>query len=151
MTEIFVDADACPVKREILRVAERHGLVVHMVANGTVYLPPSPGLRRVLVPDTPDAADDWIAERVSEGDVAVTADILLAERCLDKGAAVLGPSGRAFDRHNIGNAVAMRSLNAMLRDQGTIRGTAPGFGKRERSRFLQALEETVRGLRRRDV
>ncbi|NNG02976.1 MAG: YaiI/YqxD family protein [Inquilinus sp.] len=149
MTEIYVDADACPVKDEIVRVAERHGLVVHMVANQWMRLSDSPLVRRVVVDDGFDAADDWIASRAGAADIAITADIPLAARCLEKGAAVLGPTGRPFDRAGIGMAMAMRDLNAHLRDTGEIRGGGPAFGKQDRSRFLQALENTVQAIRRR--
>ncbi len=144
MTRIYVDADACPVREEIARVAERHGFVVHMVSSGPVRLPGGPLVRRVLAGEGFDAADDWIAERIGPGDIAVTADIPLAARCLDRGAAVVGPSGRPFTRDNIGAALAMRALKADLRDMGAIRDRAPPFDKRDRSRFLEALEAAAR-------
>lgn len=147
--EIYVDGDACPVKAEVVRVAERHGLAVHMVSNAYMRLPESAMVRRVVVSDGFDAADDWIAERVGTGDIVITADIPLASRCLERGADVLGPSGRPFDAHNIGNAVAMRELKSFLRDTGEIRDHAPAFTKQDRSRFLQKLEETVQAIRRR--
>ena len=147
MTEIFVDADACPVRNEVMRVAERHDLLVHMVMNGTLRLPESRLLHRVLVPEGLDAADDWIATRVGEGDIAITADILLASRCLQNGAVVLGPSGRSFDENNIGHAKAVRELKSMLRDRGEIRDHSPSFTRKDRSRFLQVLEQLVREVR----
>jgi len=148
--EIYVDADACPVKAEILRVAERHGLVVHVVSNSGMLLPRNPLFRSVVVSEGPDAADDWIAERIGAGDIAVTADIPLAARCLDRGAAVLQPTGRPFTEAAIGMALAMRDLKAHLRETGAIAGHNPSFGKQDRSRFLGALEEAVQAIRRRN-
>ncbi len=149
MLEIFVDADACPVKAEVLRVAERHGLTVHLVSNQWMRIGEGPRINRVVVPDGPDAADDWIAERIGPGDIAITADILLADRCLKKGADVLGPTGKPFDQGNIGMAVATRDLMSHLRDTGEIRANAPAFTKQDRSRFLDTLENTVQAIRRR--
>ena len=146
--EIFVDADACPVKDEVLRVADRHGLTVHMVSNSWMRLDDHPLIKRVIVPDGPDAADDWIAEHIDAGDIAVTADIPLAARCLKTGAAAIGPNGKPFSDDNIGMALAMRDLNADLRDAGVIRGSGPGFSKQDRSRFLNVLENTVQGIKR---
>lgn len=148
MTEIFVDADACPVKDEVMRVAERHDLVVHFVSNAFMRLPDDPLVRRVIVPDGPDAADDWIAERIGPHDIAVTQDIPLADRCLKQGAEAIGPTGRPFTDDNIGTALAMRDLTAELRETGAIAGHNPGFTQQDRSRFLQALENAVRRKRR---
>ena len=148
MTELYIDADACPVKDEVLRVADRHGLVVHMVSNQWIRLPEMSLLRRIVVDGGFDAADDWIAERVGPGDIAVTADIPLAARCLAKGARVLGHGGKPFDENGIGMALAMRELNSQLRDMGEIRGGGPGFSKQDRSRFLQALESAIQAIRR---
>jgi uncharacterized protein YaiI (UPF0178 family) len=147
-TQIYVDADACPVKAEVVRVAERHGLTVHMVSNGGLRPNPNPRIRSVLVAEGPDAADDWIAERIGPRDVAVTADIPLAARCLAKGARVLGPDGRPFSEDGIGMALAARDLNAHLRDTGAIRGGGPAFSKQDRSRFLDVLETTVQAAKR---
>jgi len=149
MLEIFVDADACPVKTEVLRVAERHGLTVHLVSNQWMRLGDYPRVNRVVVPDGSDAADDWIADHIGPGDVAVTADILLADRCLKAGADVLGPTGRPFDQGNIGMAVATRELKTHLRDTGEIRDNAPAFTRQDRSRFLEALENAIQAIRRR--
>jgi uncharacterized protein YaiI (UPF0178 family) len=149
MIEIFVDGDACPVKAEVVKVADRHGVVVHMVSNAYMRLPESPLVRRVVVSDGFDAADDWIAERASEGDIVITADIPLASRCLERGADVIGSTGRPFDRQNIGNALAMRDLKSFLRDAGEIRDHAPSFSKQDRSRFLQAMEQAVQSIKRR--
>ncbi len=144
MTEIYVDADACPVKDEVLRVAERHQLKVWFVGNQGLRQGLHPLAEMVVVPDSMDAADDWIAEHVSAADIAITADIPLAGRCLSSQAIVLGPTGRPFTEQNIGNALGMRDLKAHLRETGEIRGLNPAFTKADRSQFLQALEIAVR-------
>lgn len=149
MPDIFVDGDACPVKDEVLRVAERHGIAVHLVGNSWLRAGGThPLLRRVVVGEGLDAADDWIAEHVGPGDIAVTADIPLAARCLAKGAQVIGHTGQPFTESGIGNALAMRDLMAHLRDTGEVRGGGPAFSKSDRSRFLQALENAVQATRR---
>lgn len=148
MTEIYVDADACPVKPEVYRVAERHGLVVHIVSNSGMMVPRHPLLRQVVVGQGADAADDWIAERVTAADIAVTADILLAARCVERGACALSPAGRRFDAQSIGMAVAMRNLMQDLREAGTVEGHNPAFTKKDRSRFLEALEAAVQASKR---
>lgn len=147
-TEIYVDGDACPVKDEVARVAARHGLVVHLVSNQWLRGVEGPGIRRVVVTEGFDAADDWIVEHAGAADIVVTADIPLAARCLEKGARVLGHTGRPFTGNGIGMALAMRELMATLRDSGEIRGGGPAFGKQDRSRFLQALEQAVQDARR---
>ena len=149
MLEIYVDADACPVKAEILRVAERHQLTIHMVSNQWMRIGDYPKINRVVVPKQPDAADDWIADHIGAGDIAVTADILLAGRCLNTGADVLGPTGRLFDEGNIGMAIATRDLMTHLREAGDIIDNAPAFTKQDRSRFLDALENIIQAIRRR--
>ncbi len=147
MTEIFVDADACPVKDEVIRVAERHKLVVHVVGNTWMRLAEGPLVQRVVVPRTPDAADDWIAERAGLGDVVVTADIPLAARCVAKKAKVVRHNGKPLDEASISMAVAVRDLHTHLREVGEItRGPAP-FTKQDRSRFLDTLETTVRAAK----
>jgi hypothetical protein len=146
--EIYVDGDACPVKAEVLRVAERHRLTVHLVSNAWLRMDDNPLLHRVVVGDGPDAADDWIAEHIGDGDISVTADILLAARCLEKGARVVGPTGKPFTEESIGMAVAMRDLMSHLRDSGEVKGTNPSFTKQDRSRFLQVLETTIQAVRR---
>ena len=146
--QIYVDADACPVKLEVVRVAERHGLTVHMVANSYMRLPESPFVARVVVTDGFDAADNWIAERVGPADIAVTADIPLASRCLKAGARVIGNTGRPFTTESIGMALAMRDLMAHLRETGEIHGGNASFTKADRSRFLEALEHAVQAIRR---
>lgn len=140
---VYVDADACPVKAETVKVAERHGLPVVFVANAYIGVPRAPRVRVQVVPGAFDAADDWIAEHVAPDDVVITADIPLAARCLKKSARVLGPSGRPFTGDNIGNALATRELMSDLRAYG-VRGGPPPFGAKDRSRFLDALENVVR-------
>lgn len=148
MTEIFVDADACPVKDEALKVAQRHGLAIHYVSNSWMRLPEGELVRRVVVADGLDAADNWIAERITAADIAVTADIPLAARCLKSGAAVLGPAGKPFTHEGIGMALAMRELSQHLRETGESRGFNASFAPRDRSRFLEALENAVQAKRR---
>ncbi len=148
MTQIYVDADACPVKEEAVRVAERHGVVIHFVSNAYMRLPEGPLIKRVIVQEGPDAADDWIATRIGRGDVAVTADIPLASRCLKAGARVVGPTGKPFSDANIGTALAMRDLSRHLRETGESRGFNAGFTRADRSRFLQALEDAMQKARR---
>lgn len=146
--EIFVDADACPVKDEILRVAGRHGVKVTMVANFGLRPSRDPMIVHVMVPQGADAADDWIVEHAGPGDIVITSDIPLAGRALAKGAVVLGPTGKPFTTSSIGMALAMRELNQHLRETGESRGLNAGFTARDRSAFLQALDEAVvRGRR----
>jgi uncharacterized protein YaiI (UPF0178 family) len=148
MTTIYVDADACPVKDEAVRVADRHGLRIHFVSNAWMRLPESSLVDRVVVPEGPDAADDWIANRIAKGDVAITADIPLASRCLKAGARVIGPTGKPFTDATIGMALAMRELQQHLRETGESRGFNAAFTKSDRSRFLQAMEEAVQSIKR---
>ncbi|MDR3472011.1 MAG: YaiI/YqxD family protein [Devosia sp.] len=140
---IYVDADACPVKDEVVRVGARHGLVVTFVANFGLRPSRDPMIRNIVVPQGADAADDWIVEHAVAGDIVITADIPLARRALGKGAVVLGPTGRAFTEASIGMALAMRELNQHLRETGESRGLNAGFTARDRSAFLQALDEVV--------
>jgi uncharacterized protein YaiI (UPF0178 family) len=140
---IYVDADACPVKAETVKVAVRHSLPVVFVANAWLTVPRAPGVRMQVVSGSFDAADDWIAEQVVCDDVVVTADIPLASRAIKKGARALGPSGKPFNEDNIGNALATRELMADLRAYG-VGGGPPPFGPRDRSRYLEALESVVR-------
>ncbi len=149
MLEIYIDGDACPVKNETLRVAERHGLTVHLVSNQWLRGPAHPLVQRVLVAEGPDVADDWIAEHAGPGDIVITADIPLAARCLKNGAGVLGPTGKPFTEDGIGMALAMRELKGHLRETGEDRGFNSAFTKRDRSRFLGALEEAIQAMRRR--
>ena len=146
--QIYVDADACPVKAEVLRVATRHQLAVHMVSNSWMRLDESPLIRRVVVTEGPDVADNWIAERITASDIAITADIPLAARCLKAGAKVVGPTGKPFTEAGIGNALAMRELQSHLRETGESRGFNPMFTPRDRSRLLEALETAVQALKR---
>lgn len=146
---IYVDADACPVKGEIYRVAERYGLKVFVVANAILSVPSHPLFERVIVGDGFDAADDWIATRVGAASIVVTADVPLAGRCLAAGAAVIGPTGKPFTPASIGNALAMRELLSNLRAMGEITGGPKPMAKADRSRFLQALDEAVVKVRRR--
>ncbi len=148
MIEIFVDADACPVKDEIYVVATRYGVPVVLVANAPLYVPGGLGVELVVVDRGPDAADDWIAQNVRPGDVVVTADVPLAARCLAAGARALGPSGSAFDQDSIGGQLAMRDLLASRREAGEVtRGPTP-ISAKDRSRFLGALDQVVqRSLR----
>lgn len=146
--EIFVDADACPVKAEVYRVAERHGLVVHLVSNSFLNAPRETWIRLVLVEAGPDAADDWIAERAGPADVVVTADVPLAARCVKAGAAVIAPNGRAFTEAAIGMALATRNLLTDLRSAGETTGGPPPFAARDRSRFLEMLHETIERRKR---
>jgi uncharacterized protein len=148
VTTIYVDADACPVKEEIIRVAERHKLPVMMVSNQWMRLPQSPSVKLKVVADGLDKADDWIAEQIGSTDVAITADIPLAARCLEKGARVIGPTGKPFDNDSIGMALSMRDLNAHLRDTGEIAGNNPSFQKKDRSRFLNSLENILQAIKR---
>jgi uncharacterized protein YaiI (UPF0178 family) len=148
MTEIYVDADACPVKEEVMRVGGRHGLRMHFVANSWMRLPRDELINQVIVTDGFDAADNWIHEHITGEDICITADIPLAARCLGQGARVIGPTGRPFTPDNIGSAVAMRELMGQLRDMGTVPGYNAAFTRQDRSRFLQALEQAVQDIRR---
>ena len=140
---IYVDADACPVKAETARVAQRHALPVVFVANAWLQIPRGTGMRMQVVSGAFDAADDWIAEQLRRDDIVITADIPLASRCLKQGARVLGPAGKPFTDDNIGNALATRELLADLRAYG-VGGGPPPFDQRDRSRFLEAMELVVR-------
>ncbi len=142
-TQIYIDADACPVKDEVYRVASRYGLATHVVANAYIRVPEHPMIHRVVVEAGPDVADDWIAERASAGDVVVTADIPLAERALKAGAAAIAPNGRAFTVDSIGAAIAQRAIMEQIRSTGAVTGGPAPFGRADRSRFLQALDEAI--------
>jgi uncharacterized protein YaiI (UPF0178 family) len=150
MTTLYIDADACPVKAEALRVAERHGVPMTVVSNGGIRPSPHPLVQTVIVPEGPDAADDWIAERIGPGDLCVTGDIPLAARCLEAGARVLRHDGTAFTSASIGQALAMRDLMAHLRGANPLGGEGGGrsFGAADRSRFLDALEREMRAALR---
>jgi len=148
LLHIYVDADACPVKQEVYRVARRYGLEVTLVANSWMRIPDERGLALEVVEDGFDAADDWIVEHVGPADVVVTADVPLASRCLKAGARVIGPTGRPFTDDNIGQAVATRDLLAGIRGAGEMTGGPPPITKRDRSRFLQQLDEVIQSVRR---
>ena len=141
---IYVDADACPVKPEVLKVAERHGLEVTFVANSGLRPSRDPMVHNVIVSNGFDAADNWIAERCGEGDIVVTADVPLAGRCVATGALVTGPTGRIFDKTNIGMASAMRDLGAHLRETGESKGYNAAFSPRDRSQFLETFDRLCR-------
>ncbi len=145
---IYVDADACPVKDEIYRVAARHGLPVSVVAGQFIRVPQDRLIERIAAGPAMDAADDWIAERAGPCDIVVTADIPLASRCVKTGAAVLSPTGKAFTEENIGMTLAVRNLMHDLRSAGEITGGPGGFSPRDRSAFLAALDQAVRRARK---
>lgn len=148
LLNIFVDADACPVKQEVYRVAGRFHLHVTLVANSRMRFPNESWIDLQIVGNGLDAADDWIAEHAQTGDIVITADIPLAHRCLKKGAQVIGPTGKRFTEDNIGRSVATRNLLSELRDAGEMMGGPPPFKKRDRSRFLQQLDEVIQSIRR---
>lgn len=145
---ILVDGDACPVKDEIYRVGERHGLAVIVVSNSYLRIPPSRLVSQVVVEKDPDAADDYIADQVDEHSIVITADIPLADRCIKTGAIVIAPNGKPFTPDSIGAAMATRALMQELRSGGDIVGGPPPFEKRDRSKFLEALHEAIVRLKR---
>jgi len=148
VTAIYIDADACPVKAETLKVAERHGLKVFVVSNGGIRPNPHPLVETVVVSDGPDVADMWIAERVGGGDIVVTADIPLAAKCLEAGAHAIRHNGDMFTRANIGNQLATRDLMNDLRAADPFRqGKGRPFSRSDRSRFLDVLEREIRKLK----
>ena len=148
MLHIFVDADACPVKQEVYRVASRYNLEVTLVANSWMRVPNERWITLEVVEGGFDAADDWIVEHVQPHDIVITADILLADRCLKEGACAIGPTGRPFTESNIGQVVATRDLLSELRGAGEITGGPPPLQKQDRSRFLQRLDEVIQSVRR---
>ena len=145
---IFVDADACPVKNEIYKVAERHGLKVYIVSNTPIAVPRDPLVERVVVAEGMDKADDWIAERSRPGAVVVTADIPLASRAVKAGASVLAPTGRVFTEDTIGLTLATRNLMDDMRSSGALTGGPKPFSQRDRSAFLSALDLAIVRLKR---
>ena len=149
--EIYIDADACPVREEVFRVATRLGLSVHVVANGSrpIRPPGLPNVAMVMVGQGADAADDWIADHITANDICVTNDIPLAARCLSKGAAALGCTGKLWSQANIGNALAGRELHRHLRELGMETGNGKTFSKTDRSKFLSALDTLVVSVRKR--
>ncbi len=147
-SRIFVDGDACPVKDEVYRVAERFKISVLLVANSAIRIPLNTLFEMKVVSGGFDAADDWIVENVQEHDVVITSDILLADRCLKKRARVLGPKGEEFNEDNIGSAIAMRELSQNLRHMGENRGGPAPMDKKARSKFLAKLDEILQALKR---
>ena len=145
---IYVDADACPVKEEVYRVARRHGVKVFIVSNASMRTPTDELVEMVVVRGGFDSADDWIVERIGRGDLAITTDIPLADRCLQKGAKVLGPKGHFFNEDDIGEALATRALHDMLRQGGEFNGGPAPFAKTDRSRFLAKLDEALHAIHR---
>ena len=148
-TRIYVDADACPVKDEIYRVAIRLGVPVSVVAGNFIRVPQDPLIERVAAGSGMDAADDWIAERARSGDVVITSDIPLASRCVKLGADVIAPNGKPFSEESIGMTLAMRNLMTDLRSSGEITGGPKSFSPRDRSAFISALDQTIRRIQRR--
>ncbi len=145
---ILVDADACPVKDEVYRVAARHGITVAVVANAPILVPRDPSIRRIVVAQGPDVADDWIAERAGPGAIVVTADVPLAARCVKAGAGAIAPTGKPFTPASIGAALATRDLMDALRSAGEVTGGPRPFAPRDRSAFLQALDVAIQRLKR---
>lgn len=146
--QIYVDADACPVKDEAAKVAARHGLVIHYVSNSHMRLPAGENVRRVVVAEGADAADDWIVEHVVAKDIVITGDIPLASRGIKKGARVLAYTGKPFTEDGIGMALALRDLMSQLRETGNMQGNNPVFTPANRSQFLQGLENIIQTLKR---
>ena len=147
MIQIYVDADACPVKNEIVRVASRHQLNVTMVSDGGIRPNPHPLVATVFVDQGTDAADNWIAAHIDQGDIAVTNDVPLAARCIERGGTAIRPNGQVLDERSIGGALATRNLMTDLRSAGEIISKPPPFTKRDRSNFLDFLERTVRSAK----
>jgi uncharacterized protein YaiI (UPF0178 family) len=147
MIKIYIDADGCPVKEEVYRVSERYKIPVILVANKRLNLPQNPLLEMVVVSGSFDAADDWIVENVQAHDIVITADILLADRCVKKSARVLGTKGEEFTEDNIGSAVASRELMQNLRQMGEVRGGPAPMDKKSRSRFLSTLDQIIQSLK----
>jgi uncharacterized protein len=147
-SRIFVDADACPVKDEIYRVAIRHGVPVSVVAGNFIRVPQDPLIERVAAGAGMDAADDWIATRAGKGDIVITADIPLASRCVKAGAEVIAPNGKPFTEESIGMALAVRNLMTDLRSSGEVTGGPKSFTPRDRSAFLSSLDQTIRRIQR---
>jgi uncharacterized protein YaiI (UPF0178 family) len=148
LLHIFVDADACPVKNEVYRVAGRYHLDVTLVANSWMRVPEEQWIVLEIVEEGFGVADDWIVEHVQLHDIVVTADVPLASRCLKEGACVIGPTGKPFTEDNIGQAVATRDLMSDLRGAGEIAGGPPPLNKRDRSLFLQQLDQMIQSIRR---
>lgn len=149
MLILYIDADACPVKDEALRVAERHGLDVFIVSNSWMRISVGPKVQKIVVSDGADAADDWIVERIGAGDLVITNDIPLADRALKKGAFALGATGKPFTPANIGTAMAQRALNQHLRESNVLgAGFNPSFTKQDKSAFLRGMEDEIQKIKR---
>ena len=148
MLDIFIDGDACPVKDEVQRVATRYSLQIYLVSNQGMRSSLAPNVKGIIVGPEFDAADNWIVEKVEANDIVITSDIQLAGRCLKKAASVLGPTGHIYTADNIGSSLALRELNAYLREAGEIKGHNPSFSKKDRSQFLQALDTLIQKLKR---
>ncbi len=148
MLHIYIDADACPVKTEVYKVANRYGLSVTLVANNYMRFPTGELVKLVVVDKGLNEADDWIVEEAGQDDIVITGDIPLAARCLDKGARVLGHKGRPFTPENVGESLATRHLLAQLREQGIMMGGPPPFSQKDRSLFLQQLDQMVQAIKR---
>ena len=151
MTTVYVDSDACPVKAEVVRVAQRYKAAVIFVSNSWMRLPEEWGATLQVVDGQFDAADNWIVERVVKDDVVVTADIPLAHRCIQSGARVIGPQGKVLTGENIGNILATRDLLHVLRGAGEVTGGPAPFGAADRSRFLQGLDRILQSIRQPDI
>jgi len=149
LMDIYIDGDACPVKDEVYKVAARYDLKVFVVSNQAIFVPDRPSIERVVVKGGLDVADDWIAEQIGADDIAITSDIPLADRCLARGARVIGPKGHAFTESGIGDALATRALLDTLRQSGVVGGGPAPYAPRDRSRFLSKLDETIQAIRRR--
>jgi uncharacterized protein YaiI (UPF0178 family) len=145
---IYVDADACPVKDEIYKVAARHALPVSVVAGGFIRVPDDPSIERVAAGSGMDAADDWIAARAGPSSIVITSDIPLASRCVKAGASVIAPNGKPFSENSIGMTLAMRNLMTDLRSSGEVTGGPRSFSPRDRSAFLSALDQTIRRVQK---
>lgn len=143
MLDIYVDGDGCPVKKEVYRVASRYGLNVFVVSNSWMRIPESSRVQLILVEEGADVADDWIAEHAGKNDIVISGDIPLASRCLRKGAGVIGNTGRPFTEDNICDALSVRNLLHDLREEGMMVGGPKPFDRKDRSRFLQALDEII--------
>jgi len=151
LLHVYIDADACPVKQEVYRVAGRYRLEVTLVTNSWMRTPDQQWITLELVGNGSDAADDWIVENVQPDDIVITADIPLADRCLKKGASVIGSTGKPFTEANIGDAVATRDLLSELRGAGEITGGPSPLTQRDRSRFLQQLDQVIQSIRRNNL
>lgn len=149
MLIIYIDADACPVKQEVFRVATRHALQVYLVSNSRLNLAVDSNVHKIQVGSDPDAADNWINDHIEAGDIVVTVDILLADRCLKKGACAISPTGKVFNDDNIGTAKAVRDLRAYLRETGVAPSYNATFSSQDRSCFLQELEKMIQAIKKR--